>query len=255
MIPEFDLDGRVAIVTGASRSIGRATAKVLAEAGADVVVAGRWEEGLQTVAGEVEATGRRALPVVADVRDAEAVEGIVRSCLEAFGRLDIVVANAGIFQLPLAPAEQVPLEQMDDVIATNLRGVWLTCVSGARAMIEAGGGGSVVIVSSIQGASTIAGTSSYVASKHAVNGLTKSFAVDWAPHGIRVNGVAPGFIERDGNPLADYPDVLAFVESRTPMGRQGQGREVGLAVLYLASPAASYVTGATLLVDGGWETQ
>lgn len=254
MIPEFSLEGRVAIVTGASRSIGRATAKVLAEAGADVVVSGRWEEGLERVAGEVRERGRRALPVVCDVREAEAVDGLVASCLDRFGRLDIVVANAGIFQLPLAPPEDVPLELVDDVLSTNLRGVWLTCVAGGRAMIGQGGGGSVVIVSSIQGASTVAGTASYVASKHGVNGLTKSFAVDWARHGIRVNGVSPGFIERDGNPLADYPEVLSFVEARTPLGRQGQGREVGLAIAFLASPAASYITGATLLVDGGWET-
>jgi NAD(P)-dependent dehydrogenase (short-subunit alcohol dehydrogenase family) len=118
-------------------------------------------------------------------------------------------------------------------------------------MIEQGGG-SIVVISSIQGVRTIPGTLSYVVSKHGVIGMARTMAVDWAKQGVRVNVISPGFIERDGNPLKEYPELMELVETRTPLGRQGQGRELGLAVLFLASPASSYITGATLLVDGGW---
>lgn len=251
MIPEFNLEGKVALVTGGSRSLGRATAKVLAEAGADVAICGRWEEGLQRVATEIKELGRRSLSVVCDVSDPEQVDGLFSSCLETLGRLDICIANAGMFQVPPTPSDQVSLETWDQVMDTNLRGAMLTCNAAGRAMIERGGG-SIVVISSIQGVRTIPGTLSYVASKHAVIGMARTMAVDWAKQNVRVNVIAPGFIERDGNPLAEYPELMELVATRTPLGRQGQGRELALAVLFLASPAASYVTGATLLVDGGW---
>lgn len=251
MIPEFSLEGKVALVTGGSRSLGRATAKVLAEAGADVAICGRWEEGLARVKGEVEELGRRALSVFCDVSDEGQVNALVGACLDELGALDICVANAGIFQVPPTPSHELATSIWDEVMAVNLRGAFLTCNAAGRAMVERGGG-SIVAISSIQGVRTIPGTLSYVASKHGLIGMARTMAVDWAAHGVRVNVIAPGFIERDGNPLKEYPELMELVETRTPLGRQGSGRELGLAVLFLASDAASYVTGATLLVDGGW---
>jgi NAD(P)-dependent dehydrogenase (short-subunit alcohol dehydrogenase family) len=250
MNPEFDLSGKAAIVTGASRSMGRATAITLAEAGADVVLCGRWLEGLERVADEVADQGTRSIPVVCDVSDPEAVENLVQVCQDSFGKIDILIANAGVFP-GLRPAEEVTLESWDRVMATNLRGVMLTCIGAGRKMIEQGGG-SIVTISSIEGHVALEGDFPYIASKHGVIGLTKSLAVEWAKFNVRVNTISPGFIMRDEEQLVKDPAIVELVTTRTPLGRWGSGREVGLAVTFLASPAASYITGATLAVDGGW---
>lgn len=250
MNPEFDLEGKVAIVTGASRSIGRATAVTLAEAGADVVLCGRWTEGLERTAGEVAERGRVGIPAICDVSKPEAVENLVSTCLSRFGRIDILVANAGVFP-GLAPAENCTLDSWDRVMETNLRGVMLTCLAAGRTMIQQRAG-SIVTISSIEGQVALEGDFPYIASKHGVIGLTKSLAVEWAKYGIRVNAICPGFIMRDEEQLVKDPEIVKLVTTRTPLGRWGSGREIGLTVAFLASPAASYITGAALPVDGGW---
>jgi NAD(P)-dependent dehydrogenase (short-subunit alcohol dehydrogenase family) len=250
MITEFDLSHQAAVVTGAGRSIGRATASALAEAGASVVVAGRQLEALESVAGEIQTKGGIALPVVCDVSDEKAVDALMDRCASQFGPPSIVVANAGVFQT-WAPSEGLEVAEWERVMTTNLLGVMLTCRAAARHMIPLKRG-SIVTVSSIAGEVALPGAAAYSASKFGVIGLTQTLAAEWAKHNIRVNAVAPGFIERDVEPLKNDPAVEQTIMTRTPLARWGQPREVALAIVFLASEAASFVTGATLAVDGGW---
>ena len=250
MIPELDLHGRVAVVTGANRSIGRATAVAFGEAGASVAVSGRREEGLDGVCAEVEAAGGTAIPVLCDVADAEAVEALYRRTEAELGPVDIAVANAGVFQ-SWGPAEQMTDEEWERVVSIDLRGVMLTCRAAGRTMVPHGTG-SIVIISSIAGTVALPGATAYAAAKAGVLGITRTLAAEWAKHGVRVNAITPGFVERDGDPMKDDPGLNEMIRAKTPLARWGKPREVALAVLFLASPASSYVTGATLAVDGGW---
>jgi gluconate 5-dehydrogenase len=170
---------------------------------------------------------------------------------QTLGRLDVVVANAGVFE-KRRPSETMSSAEWDHVLRVNLTGVMNTCLASGRAMISREAGGSIVVISSVYGMTAGPGTPAYVASKHGVIGLAKTLAIDWAKYQIRVNVITPGWIARDEEPLQRDPDYVAFVTRRTPLGRWGDGRELGLAVTFLASDAASYVTGATLAVDGGW---
>jgi NAD(P)-dependent dehydrogenase (short-subunit alcohol dehydrogenase family) len=250
VIPEYSLDGKVAIVTGASRSLGRATAVSLAEAGAAVVLCGRDHAALKAVSDEVSATGQRGVPVVCDVSVSEQVDALVQKCVDEFGKVDVLVANAGVFQ-EFGPPQDLPRSEWDRVLSVNLTGVMLTCLAAGRRMLEQGGG-SIVTIASIEGYIAVEGDFAYIASKHGVVGITKSLAVEWARQNIRVNAICPGFTVRDDEPLLDDPDVMELIDRRTPMGRWGNAREIGLAAAFLASPAASYITGAALPVDGGW---
>ena len=250
-IVEFLLAGKTAVVTGGTRSIGRATAVALGEAGANVVVAGRTTKDLEAVVDEVTAVGAKALAVETDVRQEEHITRLIEQTVNTFGSLDIMVANAGIFQR-WASSEEFDLDEWEAIYATNLRGAALTCISAGRQMLEQGSGGSIVLISSIQGVTSIEGTMSYTAAKHGVIGVTKTLAVDWATRNVRVNAIAPGFIERDDEPLIHDEKAVSFVKGHTPMQRWGTAREAALAIVFLASPAASYVTGAVLAVDGGW---
>lgn len=252
-LPEFDLSGKVALVTGGGRSIGRATGLALAEAGADVILAGRNGAALERVAEEIASgSGRRAVLAVSDVSDPASVDGLVETCCRKLGAPDILVANAGIFQT-WQPSEELEIEEWDRVTAVDLRGVWLSCLAVGRLMLERGRG-SIVTISSIAGLSALPGVVSYNAAKAGVVGLTRTLAAEWAPRNVRVNCVAPGFIERDVEPLNDDPAAQARIFGRTPLGRFGTPREVALAVVFLASDAARFVVGATLAVDGGWLT-
>ncbi len=194
-LDEFGLDGEVAIVTGASRSIGRAVARAMAQAGASVVVSGRVPEALERVSHEITKEHGRSLSVVCDVTDAASVENLVERCLDAFGSPTVLVANAGVFQR-WQPSEELSGAEWDRVVATDLTGVMTSCQAVGKQMIEAGRG-SIVTISSIAGAIGLRGALSYTAAKSGVLGLTRVLAADWARHGIRVNAIAPGFVERD----------------------------------------------------------
>lgn len=250
-IPEFDLTTRVAVVTGGGRSIGRATASALAVAGADVMIAGRDEEVLNEVASVLAAsTGQRIVPAVCDVSHPQEVDEMLAKCCEQLGPPDVLVANAGLFQT-WQPSEQLSLSEWDEVCNVDLRGVWICCVAAGRIMLERGTG-SIVTISSIAGLVGLPGVVSYNASKAGVVALTKTLAAEWSGRGVRVNCVAPGFIERDVEPLKNDAVALDWIYGRTPLKRFGTPHEVALAVLFLASNAASFITGTTLAVDGGW---
>ncbi len=249
-IGELDLTGRVALVTGASRSIGRATALALAQAGADVTLSSRDGAALDSVAREVEAIGRRALPVVCDVTDPIAVERMVDACCAQLGSPDLLVANAGIFQT-WQPSEMLSIEEWDRVIAVDLRGIWLCCLTAGRLMLERGHG-SIVTVSSIAGLVALRGTVSYNAAKAGVTALTRTLAAEW-PTATSVSTASPqASSSAMSNRSKDDAAAQTRIFARTPLGRFGTPREVALTVLFLASDAAAYITGATVPVDGGW---
>lgn len=252
---EFDLTGRTAIVTGGSRGIGRAICHGLAEAGADVAPLARSEGDIERVAGEVRDRGRDATVVTCDVTDSDDVERAFDAARDELGRLDIVVNNAGINpDAALGMPDQVPDDAFRDVIEVNLGGAF-TCARVAAADLAAADRkrpGVVINVASVGGVVGLPRQHPYVASKHGLIGLTKSLALDWAPD-VRTNAVAPGYVATEmTEDLTESEELAASIRRRTPLDRFANPEEVAGPVVFLASDAASYVTGATLAVDGGW---
>ena len=244
------LEGAHALVTGAGRGIGRGCALALAEAGASVTLVARSGGELGHVASEIEAAGGTAFPHPADVTDEQQVDEAVRFAVSK-GALSICVNSAGLNRT--GPSHEYALADFELVLDTNLRGTFLVCRAVGRALLERGRGGRIVNISSQMGSVGYPGRAAYCASKHAVNGLTKALAVEWAPHGITVNAVAPTFIHTPlSEPMFADETFRAEVLRRIPMGRVGEVEEVTGAVVFLASPAASLITGQVLLVDGGW---
>lgn len=250
-VPRFDLTGRVALVTGAARGIGRAIAVALAHHGADVALGLRDGASAPELAAEIAALGRRTLRVSMDVRDLDQVRSAVDRVVAELGRIDVLVNNAGL--APSNPAEDVVEEDFDLTFDVNVKGAFFASQSAGRHMIEQGSG-TIITIASQAGFVALPTEAVYCMSKAAVVHMTRCLAVEWGRHGITVNAVAPTFIRTAGTAaaLAD-PAFEADVRERIAgLHRIGDPMDVAGTVVFLASPAASLVTGATLLVDGGW---
>lgn len=246
---DTDLNGKVAVVTGASRGIGAAVAKAFREAGARVALVARDAEALEWVADGLGAAEGDAVAIPTDVSDAEAVAAMTDRVLAEFGRLDFACNNAAGGGHPPTPLAEVPVEAFDSGIATSLRGVFLSMHAEIPAMLRSGGG-AIVNTSSTAGLQAVGGLATYVAAKHGVEGLTKVAALDYAASGVRVNAVSPGPILTENLERAGAPAQQAAARAM-PMGRIGRPEEVAAAVVWLCSDAAGFVTGTTLTIDGG----
>jgi len=242
----FRLDGQVALVSGAGRGIGRGCALALAAAGAEVIALSRTAGELESLVAEIEAAGGRAQAIVCDVTDRAAV----RAAIEGLERLDVLLNNAGSNQpQPFLEVEDAVLDRLLDL---NLRAAFVVAQSAARVMAR-GGGGAIVNMSSQMGHTGSARRTVYCATKHAIEGLTKAMAVDLAPYNIRVNAVAPTFVDTPlTRPYFADPAFKAMVMDKILPQRLARVEEIAAAVVYLASPAAAMVTGTSLRVDGGW---
>jgi NAD(P)-dependent dehydrogenase (short-subunit alcohol dehydrogenase family) len=250
-----EFQGKVALVTGGTSGIGRATAVAFAREGAKVVVAGRRAaEGEETVR-QIRAKGGEAIFVATDVSKEAQVKNLVGRTLEQFGRLDVAFNNAGVEQVPTPFLEQTE-ETYDQVMDINVKGVWLSMRHEIPALLKSGGG-AIVNTSSALGVIAFANIEVYVASKHAVIGLTKSAALEFGKQGIRINAVLPAVIETDmfRRFAGDKPESRAAMTAMHPIGRVGKSEEIADAVLWLSSNKSSFVTGHSLLLDGGFPAQ
>ncbi|MGE8150124.1 SDR family NAD(P)-dependent oxidoreductase [Pseudomonas vancouverensis] len=244
------LSGQRILITGASSGLGNHFARLAASCGAQVVIGARRTSRLEALAVELQALGaQQVTSIELDVACQASVTRAFATIAETGKPLDVLVNNAGIGHEGLALTQ--PLEQFDDIIATNLRGVWLVATEAARAWKAQGQGGSIINIASIQGERVMPGVAAYSASKAAVVHLTKSLALEWARHGIRVNAIAPGYISTEMTQAAwDTPQGAALIK-RIPMQRLGTPQELDGALLLLATPASSWMTGSMITVDGG----
>ena len=251
------VEGKVALVTGGSSGIGRATAQVFAREGAKLVVADMDEDGGQQTVHSITEQGGEAVFVRADVTAATEVEAMIGQAVATYGRLDCAYNNAGVTQHGYPPTDEYPQDDWDRVLAINLTGVWL-CLKYELAQMRKQGSGAIVNTASIAGLVGIAGRSAYVASKHGVVGITKTAALEYASQGIRVNAVCPGYVR---TPMVDYvirnqgPELEEQIVAREPVGRLGRPEEIAETVVWLCSDAASFITGHAMAADGGFMAQ
>jgi NAD(P)-dependent dehydrogenase (short-subunit alcohol dehydrogenase family) len=253
-IQRFRLDGRVALVTGGARGLGRVIAEALASAGATVALTSRDAEAARAAAAALNATfGQPALGIAAEVKDPAEVDAMIATVQQRLGGLHVLVNNAGINIR--GPIEQLAESDWDEVIDTNLKGPWLCCRAVAPLM-KRQGWGRVINVSSMLGEISLPERTPYASSKGGLTMLTKTLALEWAPYGICVNALCPGpFLTEINTPLLNDPAKNAAMIARVPMGRWGDPAELGPAAVFLASEAASFMTGATLFIDGGYTAQ
>ena len=248
------MKGKVALITGGTAGIGRETALAFAREGAQVAISGRREKEGGEVVAEIKALGGAAIFIKTDITQEAEVKAMVEKTVEAFGRLDYAFNNAGVEQ-SYAPTTEQTAELYDHVMNTNVKGVWLSQKYEIAALL-ASGGGAIVNNASVAGLIGMAGVGIYVASKHAVIGLTKATALEYARRGIRVNAVAPAAIEtRMISDFAKTEELQKKMASMHPIGRIGKPTEIAEAVVFLCSDKASFITGETLAIDGGWTAQ
>jgi len=248
----FDLSGKVAIVTGASRGLGQYFGRALARAGADLVITSRNAAALAAFRIEIEQLGRRAVPLALDVRDYFSIQQMAEAAHDAYGRIDILVNNAGCNVRK--PALDITWDDWNLVLDTNLRGTFFVAQAVARKMIPRGYG-RIINIGSVTSVFGYAGLGPYCASRGGVKQLTMSLADDWGPHGITVNCLAPGWFKTAQNAaLYENQEWLEYLVDRIPLKRPGQPGDLEGAVVFLASDASEYITGQTLLVDGGIST-
>jgi 2-deoxy-D-gluconate 3-dehydrogenase len=249
MLEFLKLNGKVAIVTGASRGLGRAMALALAEAGADVALAARSKPDLEETAHQIEKLGRKALAVTTDVTVFSQVEALVAETISTLGRLDILVNNSGVASV--GPLAELAPEEWSRIITTNLTGVFNGCRAAAPRLI-AQHSGKVVNIASVLGAVGLSGYTAYSASKGGVIALTRTLGIEWARHNVQVNAIAPGWFVTDINAAAFANEkIRERILRDIPMRRTGKIEEIGVLAVYLASPASDFMTGQVLFLDGG----
>ena len=255
VLDRFRLDGKVAIVTGGSRGLGREMALALADAGADVAITGRSDSDLAATATQIRGLGRQAWTVVADMGVPAACEAALTQALAAAGRVDIMVNNVG-GRRENVPLDSQPLESWQRLMDLNLTSCFLGTRFAGAAMLARGQGGRIINVASMNAmvAGRGIGGRHYETAKAAVLQLTRAAAADWAPHGITVNAICPGLFMTEANRKWQQtkPELIDAIVANIPMGRTGQPDELGPLAVYLASSAAAYVTGAALVIDGGY---
>jgi NAD(P)-dependent dehydrogenase (short-subunit alcohol dehydrogenase family) len=243
---------KVILVTGATSGIGRATAVAFAREGAQVIMAARRENLGREVADEISALGGKAVFIKTDIRNPDEIDHLFEAISKQYGRLDCAVNNAGLSSLTMPPATKIPEEEWDDILNTNLRGVWL-CMKHEIGRMLKQGGGVIVNTASVLGLMGSSGLAAYCASKHGVIGLTKTAALEYAHKNIRINAICPGPIRTRmmEAPMEIYPNMLEMLLAKTPMKRMGESEEIAGAVLWLCSDESSFMTGKELVVAGG----
>jgi NAD(P)-dependent dehydrogenase (short-subunit alcohol dehydrogenase family) len=250
MLDLFDLTGKRAMVTGATRGLGEVAAKALAKAGADIAVCGRQQPDLDRVTADIQSMGRNAKGFFLDVLSMDSITRGVEQILDYFGSIEILVNNAGVnYRVPVL---EFPEDEWDRILATNLKGYFLVAKAVVPQMVEQGYG-KIINMSSILGQIALPMQAAYASAKGGVNQLTKVMAVEWAKLGVRVNGIGPTYFETElVTQIRNDPVRFNFINERTPMGRWGYPPELEGTVIFLASKASDFITGQIIYIDGGW---